>query len=104
MTGEPYYPVPHKKNQTLYKKYQEMALKEPNVTFVGRLANYKYFDMDQSVLNALELFDSNAPKVAIREMLSYTLLQVDLKRLCSYSLHFMIGCQPGHLCSTRVMR
>lgn len=65
--GEPYYPVPNKKNQDLYKKYQKMAVEEPNVTFVGRLANYKYFNMDQSVLNALELFDSNAPRIAIMQ-------------------------------------
>ena len=66
--GEPYYPVPNKKNQDLYKKYQKMAVEEPHVTFVGRLANYKYFNMDQSVKNALELFDSNAPRIAIMQM------------------------------------
>ncbi|GFH52652.1 UDP-galactopyranose mutase [Chaetoceros tenuissimus] len=64
--GEPYYPVPNKRNQDLYKKYQAMALKEPNVTFVGRLANYKYFNMDQSILNALELFDQHAPRVVVK--------------------------------------
>ena len=58
--GDPYYPVPNKKNQDLYKKYQEMANKEPNVTFVGRLANYRYFNMDQAILNALELFDKDS--------------------------------------------
>ncbi len=58
--GEPYYPVPNQKNKDLYKKYQEMAGKEESengVFFVGRLANYKYFNMDQAILNALELFD-----------------------------------------------
>eukprot|EP00923_Selenidium_pygospionis_P043688 GHVN01075417.1.p1 GENE.GHVN01075417.1~~GHVN01075417.1.p1 ORF type:complete len:991 (+),score=44.30 GHVN01075417.1:63-2975(+) len=55
--GEPYYPVPNPENKALYAKYQAMAAKEPNVTFVGRLANYKYLDMDQTVKNALELFD-----------------------------------------------
>lgn len=45
-----------------------MAKEEPNVTFVGRLANYKYFNMDQSILNALELFDSHAPRVAVYQM------------------------------------
>jgi hypothetical protein len=60
--------VPNKKNQDLYKKYQKMAVEEPHVTFVGRLANYKYFNMDQSVKNALELFDSNAPRIAIMQM------------------------------------
>jgi len=55
--GEPYYPVPNKHNKDLYKKYQEMADKEEGVHFVGRLANYKYFNMDQAILNALEIFD-----------------------------------------------
>jgi hypothetical protein len=36
-----------------------MADNEPNVTFVGRLANYRYFNMDQTVKNALELFDAD---------------------------------------------
>jgi UDP-galactopyranose mutase len=59
--GEPYYPVPTEKNMTLYQKYKEMAEKEEkesNVYFVGRLANYKYFNMDQAIENALILFDS----------------------------------------------
>ena len=58
-SGEPYYPVPNERNKVLYEKYKDMAVKEPNVTFVGRLANYKYFNMDQSILNALELFDQD---------------------------------------------
>ena len=37
---------------------QALAEKEPGVTFVGRLASYKYFNMDQAILNALEFFDS----------------------------------------------
>eukprot|EP00536_Pseudo-nitzschia_multiseries_P010866 jgi/Psemu1/297693/fgenesh1_pm.348_\ len=57
--GEPYYPVPNEKNKALYRRYQELAAKEPNVTFVGRLANYKYFNMDQAIINALELFDKD---------------------------------------------
>ena len=55
--GDPYYPVPNKKNHDLYEKYQKMAEAEEGVIFVGRLASYKYFNMDQAVLNALELFD-----------------------------------------------
>jgi UDP-galactopyranose mutase len=55
--GDPYYPVPNPKNKALFAKYQAMAAKERGVTFVGRLANYKYFNMDESILNALELFD-----------------------------------------------
>ena len=57
--GEPYYPVPNEENKNLYKRYQEMAEKEEGVTFVGRLANYKYFNMDDAILNALELFDKD---------------------------------------------
>ena len=40
-----------------------MAEQENNVIFVGRLANYKYFNMDESVLNALELFDTVERKI-----------------------------------------
>ena len=56
--GEPYYPVPNKKNLELYNKYKELALQEEskNIYFVGRLANYKYFNMDEAILNSLEFF------------------------------------------------
>jgi len=56
--GEPYYPVPNAENQALYERYRELAEKEAGVAFVGRLASYKYFNMDQAILNALEMFDS----------------------------------------------
>ena len=56
--GEPYYPIPNPENQALYEKYRKLASQEKNIYFVGRLANYKYFNMDDAILNALELFDS----------------------------------------------
>ena len=56
--GDPYYPVPNPRNQELYAKYQALASQEQGVTFVGRLASYKYFNMDQAILNALELWDN----------------------------------------------
>ena len=58
--GEPYYPVPTKKNLELYEKYKLLAKKEEikNVFFVGRLANYKYFNMDEAILNSLNFFKS----------------------------------------------
>eukprot|EP00960_Hanusia_phi_P055849 763077-Hanusia_phi.AAC.7 len=56
--GEPYYPVPTQRNKELYEKYKAMAEKESNVIFAGRLANYKYFNMDQAINNALILFES----------------------------------------------
>lgn len=56
--GEPYYPVPNPENRSLYEKYAELAAKEYGVSFVGRLASYKYFNMDQAILNALQMFDN----------------------------------------------
>jgi UDP-galactopyranose mutase len=56
--GEPYYPVPNAKNQKIYEKYKKEADKLLDVYFVGRLANYKYFNMDQAFKNALDLFHS----------------------------------------------
>lgn len=46
---EPYYPVNDEKNGTLYKKYKELAEKEVNVIFGGRLGEYKYYDMDNTI-------------------------------------------------------
>ena len=57
-TGEPYYPVPNPANRALYDRYAAAASKEEGVCFVGRLASYKYFNMDQAILNALEMFDN----------------------------------------------
>ena len=52
---EPYYPVNDEKNGALYKKYKELADKEQNVIFGGRLGEYKYYDMDQVIAAALEI-------------------------------------------------
>lgn len=52
---EPYYPVNDDKNNLLYKKYRELANKESNVIFGGRLGEYKYYDMDKSIISALEM-------------------------------------------------
>jgi len=57
--GEPYYPVPNPENENLFKKYKVMADMEHGVTFAGRLANYKYFNMDQTIENALSLFEKD---------------------------------------------
>jgi UDP-galactopyranose mutase len=58
--GEPYYPIPNKKNLELYEKYKILAKEEEknNVYFIGRLANYKYFNMDQAILNSLDFFEN----------------------------------------------
>lgn len=57
-TGEPYYPIPSQRNLDLYEKYKQLSLEEKGVYFVGRLANYKYFNMDQAIENALDVFTS----------------------------------------------
>jgi UDP-galactopyranose mutase len=54
--GEPYYPVPTAHNQELYHKYKILSEKETGVYMLGRLANYKYFNMDQAIKNSLEWF------------------------------------------------
>ena len=54
--GDPYYPVPRAENAKLYKKYQALADATRNVEFVGRLATYKYYNMDQVVAQALALY------------------------------------------------
>jgi UDP-galactopyranose mutase len=51
--GDPYYPVPREENERLFKRYEELAKGERNVTFVGRLAQYRYYNMDQVVGAAL---------------------------------------------------
>ncbi|MBM7866715.1 UDP-galactopyranose mutase [Heliobacterium gestii] len=55
--GEPYYPVPARKNRELYEKYAEEAAKLSDVFFVGRLGQYRYLNMDQVVREALNLFE-----------------------------------------------
>ena len=54
--GDPYYPIPRADNAALYKQYQLLAQQTPNVHFVGRLATYRYYNMDQVVGQALALF------------------------------------------------
>ncbi len=60
---EPYYPVNDERNNALYEKYRELAAKEKNVLFGGRLGQYRYYDMDKVIAAALamaeEEFNSN---------------------------------------------
>jgi UDP-galactopyranose mutase len=54
--GDPYYPVPRPENAAIYEQYKALADATPNVHFVGRLATYKYYNMDQVVAQALTVF------------------------------------------------
>ncbi len=55
--GDPYYPIPRPENAEIYKKYQQLANAMTNTYFTGRLATYKYYNMDQVVAQSLSLFD-----------------------------------------------
>ena len=55
-TGDPYYPIPRPENAELYKQYEALALATPDVWFVGRLATYRYYNMDQVTGQALATF------------------------------------------------
>lgn len=58
---EPYYPIPTDSNNRLYEEYAKMAEAVSNVSFIGRLATYRYYNMDQVVALALQEFDRISP-------------------------------------------
>jgi UDP-galactopyranose mutase len=62
--GDPYYPVPRPESQSLYKRYEALALASPEVVFCGRLATYRYYNMDQVVGQALATFGRIAGRQA----------------------------------------
>lgn len=68
--GDPYYPVPRPENAKLYEMYRELADSTPGVYFCGRLANYKYFNMDQVVAQALHLYRNIVEDEAARALLN----------------------------------
>jgi UDP-galactopyranose mutase len=80
--GEPYYPVPNAENLALYRRYQQLAEEETRkrrVWFRGRLAQYRYFNTDEVILEALKCFEeirqrcrTDAPPSALSPMISIT--------------------------------
>ena len=59
---EPYYPVNDARNQALLRDYEQLAEKEKNVSFGGRLGKYQYYDMDKVIQAALDYTDTIAPR------------------------------------------
>lgn len=57
INGEPYYPIPRPESEAIYHKYKKEVEKLKNIYFIGRLAEYKYLNMDQVVDRALNLFE-----------------------------------------------
>jgi UDP-galactopyranose mutase len=62
--GDPYYPIPRPENQVLFKKYEALADATPDVLFVGRLATYRYYNMDQVVGQALATYRRHVATLA----------------------------------------
>jgi len=60
--GDPYYPIPRLENAEIYKKYEALASTMTNTYFTGRLATYKYYNMDQVVAQSLTLFKKLAQR------------------------------------------
>ncbi|MEI6090052.1 MAG: UDP-galactopyranose mutase [bacterium] len=60
--NERYYPIPREESQVVYRKYAELAAQEKNIYFIGRLPEYKYYNMDAIVIAALNLFESKLAK------------------------------------------
>ncbi len=61
--GDPYYPIPRPENQALFRRYEALADALPDVSFVGRLATYRYYNMDQVVGQALAKYRRLAPRL-----------------------------------------
>jgi UDP-galactopyranose mutase len=60
--SKPFYPVNDKKNNALYRQYKDLAERETSVIFGGRLAEYKYYDMDEIIENIINFYASNKSK------------------------------------------
>lgn len=67
--GDPYYPVPRPENAALYKKYEKLAADKSNTYFTGRLATYKYYNMDQVVAQSLTLFKKMMLEESVNEQI-----------------------------------
>jgi UDP-galactopyranose mutase len=63
--GDPYYPIPRPENAAIYARYQQLAQQDGRVHFCGRLANYRYLNMDQVVAQALSTFSQIAGQQSI---------------------------------------
>jgi UDP-galactopyranose mutase len=61
--GDPYYPIPRPENKEIHKKYKALADDTPGVHFVGRLATYQYYNMDQVTAQAITLFNKISAKI-----------------------------------------
>ncbi|MDO1451155.1 UDP-galactopyranose mutase [Rhodocytophaga aerolata] len=68
--GDPYYPVPKPENAELYQKYKNLADETPDVHFVGRLATYRYYNMDQVVAQALATYNKLSQRTLAEQLVT----------------------------------
>lgn len=68
--GDPYYPVPKPENADLYQKYKNLADETPDVHFVGRLATYRYYNMDQVVAQALATYNKLSQRTLAEQLVT----------------------------------
>lgn len=68
--GDPYYPIPRAENQALFKRYEALAMVQADVTFVGRLATYRYYNMDQVVGQALATYRRMSKRRMVQQTLA----------------------------------
>lgn len=78
--GDPYYPIPRPENEATYKKYKALAEQTTGVHFAGRLATYKYYNMDQVTAQALTLFKKLSVDAINEPQKKRALTQVALSR------------------------
>ncbi|MFV3131977.1 UDP-galactopyranose mutase [Niveispirillum sp. KHB5.9] len=69
-TGDPYYPIPRPENEALYKRYAALVRATTDVLFVGRLATYRYYNMDQIVGQALASYRRHAAQLSLASELA----------------------------------
>jgi UDP-galactopyranose mutase len=84
--GDPYYPIPRTENEVLYKRYKTLAEQTTGVHFVGRLATYRYYNMDQVVAQSLALFKRLRSEKGLDAKNKRTLLQVAVDHTAFTSL------------------
>jgi UDP-galactopyranose mutase len=77
--GDPYYPIPRAENAQLYARYQALAAQKRGVYFAGRLATYKYYNMDQVIAQALTLYSKIQGLERTKATSEYTLHYVPVK-------------------------
>ena len=80
--GEPYYPMPMEDALAIYRKYEKKAQKLRYTYFIGRLAEYKYYNMDQVVKKALDVF------VAIRDVQGCSIVATNIGSIHGEGGHF----------------